>query len=439
MIKVSVIMPVYNAEGYLPFALESLLNQTLREIEIICVDDGSTDRSVEIIQLYQIKDDRIIILRQKNSYAGVARNYGMSVARGEYLSFLDADDYFTPEMLEKAYNNAQEQEADLVIFGGDYFVEKIENRFYVPGLLREEQIPAGDGFDNREKIEKLMTITTPAPWNKLFRRSFIEKHQLKFQPYKRVNDLFFVEMALACADKIGVVRESLIYYRTDNGSSLQGTNRESPEQFAVALMDVRSKLQEIKLYEKVKKSFQNLCLANCIYSLKSTQNAEAFEKMYEALKTHIFQELLISETDSEDYYETDDYNLYLNIMSHSPLQYWMDKFNNQDGKQYLFPYQMISKGERVVLYGAGKVGKSFFRQIKKSGYCELEAWVDKSVREAAGQNLCTPADMNWNRCGYVVIALEEKGRAEAVKKELHQQYGVPGNKLIWHNPVITSQ
>lgn len=437
MIKVSVVMPVYNAEEYLPLALESLLNQTLREIEIICVDDGSTDRSAEVLRYYQKKDDRIIVLSQKNSYAGVARNYGMSVARGKYLSFLDADDYFTPKMLEKAYNNAEEQKADIVIFGGEYFTEKIENRFYVPELLREEQIPEGDGFDNREKIEKLMTITTPAPWNKLFLRSFVEKHQLKFQACKRVNDLFFVEVALACADKIGIVRESLVYYRTDNGGSLQGTNKESPEQFATALMDVQSKLQEIQLYDKVKKSFRNLCLSNCIYNLECMHDADEFERLYVALKTRIFKEFHIFDADSEDYYNSEDYKKCIYILFHSPIQYWMDRCQRQNDRQYLFPYQLIPKGSRIALYGAGKVGKSFFRQLQKSGYCELSAWVDRSVRETEGQMLSIPADMDWNGCDYVVVAIEMEERAESVKKELHQKYGISCNKLIWHNPVLS--
>ena len=102
-IAVSVIMPVYNSEKYLRVALDSLINSTLKNIEIICVDDGSTDSSFDILKEYKQKDNRFILLRQKNSYAGVARNYGMSVAKGKYLSFLDSDDYFKTTMLEEAY------------------------------------------------------------------------------------------------------------------------------------------------------------------------------------------------------------------------------------------------------------------------------------------------------------------------------------------------
>ena len=105
--KVSVIIPVYNAEKYLEQCLESLLNQTLKEIEIICVDDGSEDRSVEIIEKFSEKDCRISLLRQKNSYAGVARNNGLNASTGKYVIFLDADDFFEPDMLLSMYNKIE--------------------------------------------------------------------------------------------------------------------------------------------------------------------------------------------------------------------------------------------------------------------------------------------------------------------------------------------
>ena len=92
-IKVSVIIPVYNTENYLRECLDSVLAQTLREIEVICVDDGSTDNSLNILKEYQNKDTRIVVLTQENRSAGAARNYGLSIAKGKYLSFLDSDDF----------------------------------------------------------------------------------------------------------------------------------------------------------------------------------------------------------------------------------------------------------------------------------------------------------------------------------------------------------
>ena len=110
MTKVSVIVPVYNAQQYLETCMDSICGQTLKELEILCVDDGSTDASYEILQNYAKKDSRIKLLSQKNQYAGVARNHGMKYARGKYMAFLDADDYFECDMLEKMYERAEEGE-----------------------------------------------------------------------------------------------------------------------------------------------------------------------------------------------------------------------------------------------------------------------------------------------------------------------------------------
>ena len=100
--KISVIIPVYNAEKYLEKCLDSILQQTFREIEVICGDDGSQDASKQILRRYASQDARVIVVEQKNMYAGVARNRGMELAKGKYLIFLDADDFFHPDMLRRA-------------------------------------------------------------------------------------------------------------------------------------------------------------------------------------------------------------------------------------------------------------------------------------------------------------------------------------------------
>ena len=106
-VKVSVILPVYNASDYLHQCMDSIVGQTLKDIEIICVDDGSTDNSLDILKEYEQKDKRVKVIQQKNAGAGAARNNGLSIATGEYLSFLDSDDFFEPDMLEKAYEKAK--------------------------------------------------------------------------------------------------------------------------------------------------------------------------------------------------------------------------------------------------------------------------------------------------------------------------------------------
>lgn len=116
-IKISVIVPVFNAEKYLKMCLNSLVSQTLKNIEIICIDDGSTDNSLAILDKFKSKDDRIKIIKQKNYGVSMARNNGISEAQGEYIGFVDADDWVDKDFFEKLYNAAQKYNADIATAG----------------------------------------------------------------------------------------------------------------------------------------------------------------------------------------------------------------------------------------------------------------------------------------------------------------------------------
>ena len=115
MIKISVIIPVYNVEKYLRECLDSLINQSFKDFEVICIDDGSTDKSYKILEEYSQKDSRIKVLKQEHNGAGAARNLGIEIAKGKYIQFLDSDDYFEPNMLEELYNTAEKFGADMAV------------------------------------------------------------------------------------------------------------------------------------------------------------------------------------------------------------------------------------------------------------------------------------------------------------------------------------
>ena len=135
-IKVSVVVPVYNVDEFLDNTLSDITGQTLREIEIICVDDGSTDGTVQVLEELCKKDDRLQILKQKNQYAGAARNFGMSVAEGEYLIFLDADDFFHRRMLETMYQKCKEDKAQICVCDGQIYDENTKEYLNVDYLLK---------------------------------------------------------------------------------------------------------------------------------------------------------------------------------------------------------------------------------------------------------------------------------------------------------------
>lgn len=435
MKKVSVIMPVYNSEKYLPVALDSVLAQTLKDIEIICVDDGSTDSSVEILREYQKKDDRLTVLCQKNSFAGVARNYGMSVATGEYLSFLDSDDYFEPEMLGKAYKKAKQTEAEIVVFGGKCFTDVVENAFYFSSFMNKNYLEEGREIPDSGRF----LFTNPAPWNKLFLHKFVKENNLQYRACKRANDLFFVMLALAKAKKIETLDEELICYRRGNSSSLQGTNNETPELFAEELLALQQELKKANLYEKYKDSFVDLALGNCMYNLGTLSKGDSFERLYRLLKEKYFSELGLPENLKDTQKNHANYEKYQFILTHSPVEYWMDQSKKSTGvveKEYLFPFAKLERNKAIILYGAGKVGRKFYSQLEKSAYCESVEWVDKKIRQFEGKKIVAPPDAGWSRANYIIIAVEKQEVAEEIEKELTELYAITSSKVIWEDPVI---
>ena len=180
MTKVSVIIPVYNAEKYLEECLDSLLRQTFTDMEIICVDDGSTDSSAEILKRFQEKDRRIRVLFQENQYAGIARNNGMKIAQGEYLLFLDADDFFEDTLLEKIYSQGKKMGADIVLFGAKQYNEKTGCVSPASWYLKKDAVPEENPFSRKTQDTDIFAITTPAPWTKLFRKEFVDSNRTFF-------------------------------------------------------------------------------------------------------------------------------------------------------------------------------------------------------------------------------------------------------------------
>lgn len=271
-IRVSVIIPVYNAEKYLRECLDSVVNQTLREIEIICVDDGSTDNSLAILREYEARDTRVKVLTQENQYAGVARNNGMSLAFGKYYIFWDADDFFELDALELMYARCEEYQADICICGADKYSVVSKKNHPADWMLRTPN--AAEPF-SRETVEDIYAITSPAPWNKLISAALVEKWDLKFQALPRVNDAYFTLSALALADRIVTVNKPLIHYRVGQRDNLQSGIDRSPTVICEALLAVREKLEEAGYWNEVEWSFLNCALDNIQYNLRKADAGKA--------------------------------------------------------------------------------------------------------------------------------------------------------------------
>ena len=300
--KVSVIMPVYNAERYLRQSLDCLVNQTLEEIEFICVDDGSSDDSHNILTEYAEKDGRFRILHQENRGAGGARNLGLDKARGEYLLFLDSDDFFKPELAEHAWARAKEMNADICTYAAENYNDKTGVITQNPRTLMKD-LYKDDVFNRHNDPDALFCFTLSNPWTKLFRRDFILEHGLKFQELPNANDVAFVFSALAIADRITMLDEVLVSYRTNNSESSQGSLKRAPLAFYESLAELKRRLIRFGVYEEMENAFIKISGGLVEYNLKSLRTSlPDFMKAYIFCKENCFSDFSLGEKEDGFYY-----------------------------------------------------------------------------------------------------------------------------------------
>lgn len=208
MIKISVIVPCYNAETYLHECVESIFSQTLREIEIIFIDDGSTDRTLEMLETYQKRCDNIRLLRQENQGSGIARNQGIRVATGEYIAFMDADDFYPASTtLERLYTTAVEKGA--VMCGGSACS-------YCNGEFTFKGLDKGHIFSDDRWIYKNDFPASVGYWRFIYKNDFIKSEQIFFPNYLRYQDPPFLLETVARAGRVYCMKEVTYIYRREH-------------------------------------------------------------------------------------------------------------------------------------------------------------------------------------------------------------------------------
>ena len=276
-ILVSVIIPVYNAERYIEECLRSIINQTLKRIEIFCVDDGSTDSSLSILESFARKDRRITVLKSKNKGAGAARNIALKLAKGQYLSILDADDIFHKNMLEKSYNQAIKTNADVVIFQHNKIDDETGDISVIPSLTDPKRYPSTEAFtmDDFSKINQNWFYVIPGwTWDKLFKRTFVESNNIQFQSTMIYNDMYFTYAALSSATRVSYIPEILMSQRINHKGRLSGKIQEGWHCIIQSLGSVKDYLCSIGAYEKWKTIFSTYALHMLVYTFERTGGEE---------------------------------------------------------------------------------------------------------------------------------------------------------------------
>ncbi len=356
MVKVSVIIPIYNDEKYLQESLNFIINQTLDDIEIICVNDGSTDNSLDILNNFSKQYDFIKILNQENSGVGVARNNGMKIAEGEYVYFFDADDYIVPDALEILYNNAISNQSDFVIFKAGKFYDNGNYRFPVIGFL-DDLLNQSDynslTFSPLDVKQKIFNDYYFAPWFKLYNRNFLRKNSLNFQDVSSYNDVFFHIRSFLKANTISYVPEYLYYYRIDNINSLTHDHSKHLNIFKV-IDRVESFLNDENFIDDFKNEFDKIKLIQISNHMMVPVSLDYFR-----LAKKYFSKMDLTNNPLISNKELDKYDAVLN----------MSEIQIEDFKYYrdLYKSKRISKkknSKNDVQLSNNYSNESFFNKLK---------------------------------------------------------------------------
>ena len=218
MPKVSVIIPVYNVEKYLRECLDSVVNQTIKDIEIICVNDGSTDGSLDILNEYCSNDDRFVIINQENQGLSVARNNGLNSASGDYVAFIDSDDYLlSNDYFEKLYSACEKYNADIAVASIIRGNEKKSKYIY---KIDKEEV----AIDYKDKLLLCDVPDSNYVWNKLYKRESLLATGIIFPPGTLYEDLYYTHKVLYYMDKVVTVCGVDYFYRKRQGSIVKTKN-----------------------------------------------------------------------------------------------------------------------------------------------------------------------------------------------------------------------
>lgn len=252
MKKISIIVPVYNVEEYLEKCLNSLINQTLEDIEIIVVNDGSMDNSYRIIDECAKKTNKIISYKKENGGLASARNFGIHKATGKYIIFVDSDDFVEKNMCEDMYNKMISKDYDIVV--SDFYEERNEKTFIRCGLkVAVDQ-------------QKAFMISYPAAWNKIYKTSFLIQNNFEYFENHYYEDIASTPALAALTDKIGYINKPYYHYLIREGSIMNQTKM-NPKMLHIfdSMQNLSNKMKELKKYDYFKSEMEMLYIMNLLH------------------------------------------------------------------------------------------------------------------------------------------------------------------------------
>ena len=268
--KMSIIIPVFNAGNYLKHCLESVINQSLKEIEIICIDECSTDNTLEILKKYAEKDKRFTIIKQEKINSFDSRNTGLSIAKGKYSSFLSQDNYYDLNMLEQMYNDIITYKSDIIISQCKYIENDygLFNKEILNNTLKIDLIIEKNPFSLSDITNNIFQICEGFLWDKLFRTDFILYNNLKFRNIQKYSNYDFTYTALCLAKSITTTKQKFIVKKYVNKELISYKLKEEPSLILSLFDKIKDSIEKKGLFHLVKKSYWKWVIKLCINQLK---------------------------------------------------------------------------------------------------------------------------------------------------------------------------
>ncbi|MBR3805749.1 MAG: glycosyltransferase family 2 protein [Clostridia bacterium] len=342
-ILVSVVVPIYNAYDYLEAALDSILDQTLREIEVICIDDGSTDRSIEIIKRYHEKDKRIRVVTENNAGVSTARNKGIARVRGEYTIFLDADDFYEPMLLEHLYKAAVEGNLDIAIAKYDIYNSKTGKFSSAIDETHGDIYLRGAVVSKNEYPNHIFESTTGYVWNKLFKTAMIKAKELTFAPELYIfEDVYFVCAALSFADRVARLDEVLIHHRVYSDQARAKLFRKYYNNVPEVYLKIKEFLMHNGMYIPLSLSYLNLSASRC-YKVYNLLTGDAKRDFWNLLHTGKAEAMSWYKHDSADFESNEVYDFVANVGLYSFEQYEKRKKRGKELDTENLPTDTLNK------------------------------------------------------------------------------------------------
>lgn len=301
--QVTVIVPMYNSEEFISQCIDSVLAQTLGDLELICVDDGSTDGTCALVEARAARDGRVRLLRQENAGPGAARNAALDCARGTYVYCLDADDYLERDMLASCVGALEATGADMALVAFRTFNQQVGRAFDAEWSMRNAEAfpshPHGT-FTSQTAPDLFFETVQNVPWNKVVRRALLEEHRIRFQGIRLTEDLMYSLPAAVAAQSIVRVDSPLVVHREFAGTNAMADKGRHPLDFLEAFAALQTWLRDAGVYDRLRTAYRTWLLDAVYYNLPTYRDFDGFAAAFDRLTDDEFRAFDLADFDASD-------------------------------------------------------------------------------------------------------------------------------------------